>query len=216
MLVLALAEANHGSTLSDEAERQSKFPICDTEARFGDECKRGCLRFVADKPRAEIKGLQPYQRGDEAAARLDPLAILRDLSDFDKHRRLPLIATFASVSSADVSAKSWQVEDLELSFGGPLEAKTELARHRGLRSTVSGDEVEMDIRLSLNVAFADTAPNAAAGNAVYSQLSDLWRYIGEEVIPHLQPYLPDTPAATFIWPPGFQPKKLRLRNYRQQ
>lgn len=208
VLTLSLAEANYGKRLPHDDEKLSQFPICDTETRFDEQCKSGRLRYIAADPFAVIKGLQPYHRGNEEAARRDPLAIVRDLSDFDKHRRLPLMAMFASVSSADVAAESWSVENLDLMFGGAMETKTELARYRGLRAS-SGEEVDMDIRLAMNVAFADGGPQAVAGRPLYTHLSELWRYVAE-VVRHLQPYLPDTPDVAFVWPPGFQPINLKI------
>jgi hypothetical protein len=194
LLALALAESNHNGRLPEASEKKSQFPICDTETLFESACKRGRVEFVADDPSAVIQRLQPYHRGDEQAARHDPLAILRDLSDFDKHRRLPLMAAFHQVVTADVLAEEWSVKELSLSFGGPLEARTEVARYRGL-AAATGEEVEMDIRLSVNVAFAGACPEAAAGRPLYPLLEEVWRYVAEEVIPQLKPYLRGAPAA---------------------
>lgn len=94
-------------------EKDPQFPICDTAKDWGSKSVQRMVKHVSDKSRAVIEGLQPYHGLDlitthnfarpilkegvnpHAVTSRDqylpsphPLSILRDLNDWDKHRRL--------------------------------------------------------------------------------------------------------------------------------
>src|SRR5207248_1277573 len=99
-LALALAEANLGERSPPEVEEESQFPIYTDPGRW----RRGHARrvgSVSDDARAIIEGLQPYQRGDDWKSH--PLWVLRQLSDFDKHRRVPVVGTYAYLGPTTIA-----------------------------------------------------------------------------------------------------------------
>jgi len=184
-LAQTLSVRGFGGPLSEGAERACHFPICESQKTFA-EARRSVIPRVEAAPLAAIERLQPYHRGKDRES--DPLAILKTLSDFDKHRRLPLIAQRAALGAADVLATEWSADEFELTFPSVFEAKTELFRSRGLTDR-TGSEVEVDFSLTLDVAFADGAPRAVAGERVIAVMETLWRHVAEHVVLALQSYL---------------------------
>jgi hypothetical protein len=73
------------------------FPICDTDAKFGDESKRR-IKTLSDRVRAAIEIVQPYNRPHEEIPPL--LSILRDFNNADKHRLLQL--AYSAVSFGNI------------------------------------------------------------------------------------------------------------------
>lgn len=67
----------------NEPTRANAFPICDTQEDFDKLAKRN-LRGLTDDQRALVQEYQPYRLGDEARRHF--LAVLRDLSNTDKHQ----------------------------------------------------------------------------------------------------------------------------------
>lgn len=67
----------------NEPTRATGFPICDSREDFDKLAKR-CLRGLTDDQYALVEEYQPYRLGDEAPFHY--LAVLRDLSNTDKHR----------------------------------------------------------------------------------------------------------------------------------
>lgn len=185
-IALDLSERGLGAPLSEGAEQVSQFPICRSEKLFAEAC-RSIIPHVAPAPRAVMQRVQPHHRGEDWES--DFLAILKRLSDFDKHRRLPLVAQHAHLSPADgMSPARWQADEFEVTFPRVFEAKTELLRARGLTDE-TGSEVDVDFRLTVNVAFADGAPAPVANARLTSVMETLWQHIGREIVLPLKPYL---------------------------
>jgi hypothetical protein len=91
---LVLLNGKKGST-------DNQFPICDHGAMYWSIRKDGSPsmresrpRNVADEHKAIIDGYRPYRTRHLAANRIEALAGLRDLSNYDKHR-LVHVALFA-------------------------------------------------------------------------------------------------------------------------
>jgi hypothetical protein len=183
-LALALAERNYGGPLPEEAQRDSQFPICDTPKQFSRARKRD-IPHIAKEAQAIIEKLQPYA---ENGGGRNPLAILNELSNHDKHRRLPLVAQHARLTTADVPAEHWQAKEFELNFPRMFEEKTELFRSHGLQDR-SGNDLDVDFRLAVTVAFSDQAPPAVARSHVQPVLDEIFMHIGKEVVLPLKPYL---------------------------
>jgi hypothetical protein len=76
---------------ADPTTSRTQFPIFLDEGEYrkggGKSHRERMLEGVARPHRQMIDGYQPYQRGQQAAAN-DPLAILRSISDREKHREL--------------------------------------------------------------------------------------------------------------------------------
>lgn len=91
----------HGSaaTLTKAEERQVQFPICETPESFEGELVRR-LPGVDDIHEAIVRRTQPFHRG--VAATQHPFAVLRRLSNDDKHRSIHLTYWCASTASFTV------------------------------------------------------------------------------------------------------------------
>ncbi len=111
----------------------TQFPICDRETGRGGWVQKSAIQLdeLSDNDITTIKGFQPYHRG--ALAPKHPLAVLRWLSDMDKHRLLhPTWAYFDDVAPdieitwADGSPNGARA-DVRY-FPGPMKPGTEFLR----------------------------------------------------------------------------------------
>jgi hypothetical protein len=66
------------------------FPIADTSGDWLAQIDAGRLAGVAEPVRAIIQAAQPYHRGNQSQARDHFLAVIREASNTDKHRTLPV------------------------------------------------------------------------------------------------------------------------------
>jgi hypothetical protein len=178
-MALALAEANYGGRVPAEVERKSQFPIC-TERDYFRNARTRQIEYVAARPQATIQSLQPYKWRD--ARQRHPLNVLRDLSDFDKHRRLPVVAGYSEVTDI---APSGRITDLYVSPSGLLKGKTPVLSFR----SVDPSEVQVEYTLTLDIAFDEGAPATAANRPVRAVLDEIGGFLAEKVIDRLQPYL---------------------------
>lgn len=110
---------------TEKEARSIQFPIQSTGHGFKSAAVR---QFVSDVDFGRIKEMQPYKRGDRAPFHL--LAVLRELSNTDKHR----VVLIASLVSAGAQLKFGQSRDIasygevEFYFGEPLKEKTPIGR----------------------------------------------------------------------------------------
>lgn len=89
-LIYAIAcHEAHPQGISDKVARNLAFPITDDCDRWRQDIKRGRLEGISKSVRAEIFKVQPYCRLHPTLR--PPLAILRDLNNFNKHRLLWLV-----------------------------------------------------------------------------------------------------------------------------
>jgi hypothetical protein len=94
-LALALSEANAGGHVMPRVERDSEFPIFIERDKFRKgRAKR--IGMAASRAQALIQRAQPYRRWQDPSSH--PLWQLYLLSNYDKHRRLP-IASMCSIRS---------------------------------------------------------------------------------------------------------------------
>jgi len=104
-LVFALGESHQGRALSSAERRESGFPIANLIENF--DPKK--IRSVSPAVVTEIERLQPYHRTDPETHRL---AVLRTLSNVDKHRALHL-------SFFNVRSTGWYSERADLLRAAP-------------------------------------------------------------------------------------------------
>jgi len=115
-LVWQLALANDATP-----DTSNQFPICLTPEEFAESMKRNRLRGVHEDDAQVIKETQPYAHEDFQGYSSDqlkidqPLAILRELSNTDKHRVLN--PTLAMVRNVIWSPLPSTVRDLNLPNG---------------------------------------------------------------------------------------------------
>jgi hypothetical protein len=74
---------------TDKRKKSNQFPICIDSDDFAKQVQRGRLCDVPDILSTFIEGLQPYSNGK----RHDLLWLLAELTNFDKHRALPVISS---------------------------------------------------------------------------------------------------------------------------
>lgn len=122
-LVVGLAEANLGRSLTEEEEHRLQFPICLTDEAWDSALRGRRLRYVDPAVVEEIRKLQPFavhglagSLGDtdqQSFAKNATLTRLSILSNTDKHRRVHLAAGHAAVHWVALS-KDQLVTDLRL------------------------------------------------------------------------------------------------------
>jgi len=166
------------------------FPVCNSCDAWKNAAKTQ-LRYVDPTLAAKLKPLQPFVTGQNAPER-EPLAVLQELWNIDKHRHLHLVN--ATVELHDVLSvdpfpdiPNTTGVDLMLNFEivsrrapGPLVGRAEVGRARHIRKpggllAVSHPQMHMDPRLLVDVAFDQGYP--AYGGRVLHTL----RQIGETV-----------------------------------
>lgn len=127
--------------------RRTQFPIFDTLAEY----EKARRRMIKDIPRSAsslIKRVQPYHR--KTAIREDPLWMLHDLNNTDKHRLIPIVV----MGGKEVSVKddgSWEEHGIVFDRGFlPLKDGTEL-----YRMPIPDPDFTMDVNpeLTCNIAF---------------------------------------------------------------
>jgi hypothetical protein len=182
-LVHTLAIRKHGSPLPQTIAKRLQFPIAKDHEGF-----RGIKWRIQDIPseaQTEIEGLQPYNHRQDDPTR-DPLWILNELSNIDKHR-LPQLTLFALASTG---------------FGGS--ARVKLGRQRevaavedraklfsfGARRDEPSRKVDIEFNLEGSIAFAGPV---AQGADVFEILPAIRDKIVDEVLPSLSRFLPPLP-----------------------
>lgn len=170
-LVYELVVACHGDPPPDRFVRYSEFPIFGPQAMSSAVRKRR-IGGIAPRAQAIIEGLQPYHRGNDYAS--DPLWVLYELSNIDKHRRLHL--------TPFVTRSPWfaVARDVDVDFvrhvnvyhpGGPLEGDTVLVGY----PRVPKDKMKMQFEFLFNVTFGKGSP--AYGEPVWDTFMKLRDYI---------------------------------------
>lgn len=147
--------------LATDPTRFCAFPICDTAKEWAIEAP-AMVYSVPEEVVALIDRMQPYHRGDAAGDH--PLALLRKLSNLDKHRTIPTTALTPMTAEADITPKQgieWH-SDIRLKGGRPLEPDAVIAEI-DIRRDDSGLEPQMNVvcGFGFDVAFGK-APTPSA------------------------------------------------------
>jgi len=164
-----------GRELTGSRARRARFPI---ELKPPDEgienvvpeqfAKTDALKDVLPPHRAIIEGLQPYRRRDPER---DALAVLRTLSDRDKHR----VITPVLVASRGPQFEKGVAEDFEFDFrhaSEHLEVGAEIVR--APLPPLADPHVEVTGNATPEVRFPK-------GKGVVSQLDDIYNRVNEVV-----------------------------------
>lgn len=176
-LVVELATAEYGSSLPNEIEEDLAFPITTSRDKFRVARRRGRLECVPARAQAIIHRLQPYRRRDQW--REDPLWALHELSNIDKHRRLPLLGSH--LTEVNFERVSGAVQRMEIGGGGPFKDKAVLAWW-------SPPEADVNVDLGpvfTQIAFGEGTP--VAGRPVADALTEINAYVGR-VADTLRPF----------------------------
>ena len=160
--------------------RAISFPICTRSTQWPSAVRRK-LWAVDPALLASLQGLQPYITGPQAPDR-EPLAVLEELWNIDKHRHLHLVN--ATIELRDVFSTEPFGEDLRIDFEviskrapGPLVGPTEIGRARpidrpGIQTPRTNlPQMFMNPDLAVDVAFDQGAP--AHGGSILQTLRSL-------------------------------------------
>jgi hypothetical protein len=176
-LIGDVARFASGGYLMPKVEQALQFPITTSKEAFRQERVRGRLGCVVPRAQAVIHRLQPYRSGENMIRH--PLYVLQELSNIDKHRRLPvLLSVVNSVAFNQVHVIS--ANHLTIGTGGPFEDKAVLVR--------MNPEAEVKVNLGavrIDVAFGEGTP--VFGEPVLQTLRDLSQWIANEVLGPLAP-----------------------------
>ncbi len=147
---LALVHLQRNPT--DDEARSIQFPIADTRRRFQDA---GVRPFLSDTHFQWLDQYQPYKAGNQASHH--KLAILRELSNTDKHRVVHAAAVVPEGFDLEFTDTSGVVsyESIELYVGEPLKDDTPIGRLHGV--VVDGPDPRMDAQgpFTVGVVFDD-------------------------------------------------------------
>jgi len=157
-LAYSLAEKHTGNPLPDPIAQTSEFPIFSSDDSKAIDKK---IRGIHPHARAIIIDLQPYQRGNDYS--LDPLWILQQLSNIDKHRLL-LIGTVNSVA-AGFSVDKSRNYDLRTAdvYAVPIRNEAIVCRYRAIPKNPN-KEMHLEFNPLLEIAFE--SPLTVAGKNV--------------------------------------------------
>lgn len=165
--------------LSSPSKRATttQFPICDHDGtawgQFHHKGVQQQFRGLSKANKAVIEFLQPYKGNDTDQI----LAMLRDLSNFDKHRELTL-----AVFAAHATGESFWGYDIpaDIDTGHllrkPVINGTELKR--------VGKDVNVDFDFTFGISFNNPGPGQ--GIPLYAGLYSTWSYLLKEVVPRFQ------------------------------
>jgi len=186
-LVFELAE-RHAGGLGVQEVRKIQFPICDRPGTFQTEVKqKKKLLHVTPKAVAEAERLQPYM--PTAWPGGNPLGILRDLSDIDKHRKLLLAYSNLGSGTVRISrAGADKSEHFDVPMlGGVLRDGTIIARFQ-----LPARFPATDVRMATSMGLAYTLDEGFSGydrGDVHQFLDYVRIFIEREVFPALESFL---------------------------
>lgn len=162
-LVYQLHVRRYRGNVPDDAEKESQFPLLiNLKGRADDTRTWREIKRLGAKERAAIKTLQPYRRrNDHWQPTRDRLAVLSDLNNIDKHRRLYVARSLTvPVSKHNSFLPEWGFN--QTVFARPLEADTEVERwtfaqvpthmdvHNQVWSQVTFDDPSLNYRVNVN------------------------------------------------------------------
>jgi hypothetical protein len=171
------------------AWRKIGFPIC-LGSDAWKSAKTAQLWAIDPAHLAVLKGLQPFETGKNAPER-EPLAVLQELWNIDKHRHLHLVN--ATVELTDVLtvnpfpdlADPHGLMDVEFEIvskraPGPLEGRTEIGRARMVRKpggliAVNFPQMHMNPSMAIDPSFDQGYP--AYGGRVLHTLSEIGKTV---------------------------------------
>lgn len=171
-LAYALA-VKHTNPIPDDIAKESEFPI------FASNNVNAITRRIRGMdPNAQevIKSLQPYHRGKDFA--LDPLWMLYELSNIDKHRLL-LVGTVSNVAAGFRPGMSYNYKLLGANvYDAMIEGEAIVVRYR---ATPDDPDKEMHVEFDPLLQIAFKGPTTVNGKGVVKALNTIHDYIGTRV-----------------------------------
>jgi hypothetical protein len=182
--------SNSSGFMNDET---TEFPICDNFDALRGPHRRTWgpfhqIRGIPKDAQAIIEGLQPYHRGKESL-QADPLWILREMSNIDKHRTIHPTGWTAHSIYLDITqlAPGVRIHRLWSRPIGAIENNAILAEVEYSAPLATYATMYMDKEFLFTIAFDQDTP--LAGQQVQVALWNLAVYV-EGVLNALEPFVP--------------------------
>jgi len=170
----AIAAPGH---LSSSQLGALNFPLTEHPNAFAAELSKGAIAPLPAGAQTIVEGFQPYQRGKDAP--WDTLAVLRKLSNRDKHRTLSVtgwhLRWVGHISSSSIRGVRFEV---------PLKNGAHFFQ---LRVGQEDRDVDVDIDFTFIITVQD--PAGVSGRPINYWLEDIYTRIDQQVIPALRPFL---------------------------
>jgi hypothetical protein len=184
-LAYQLAETGYGGPIPDSIAKSVEFPIFLTRGDWNYR-KAGAKRITHMRAGAKaiIKGLQPYNRGDETAASHDLLWILHKLNNIDKHR-LPHLTQSVPRNITFYATHSVGLSGVEIIWGA-IQEDAVIARYDPPGDTYA--EVDMQRPPTFSIAFKQGPQLPIEAWPVEVILQRTLNYINQKVIRPLLPF----------------------------
>jgi hypothetical protein len=167
-------------SFSTDRGDHTAFPISITERDW--VTKAPAAMWGIPKPLiAAIDESQPYHRGDAADA--EPLAILRSLSNTDKHKFIPVTALVPDSAEWNITGTRGMAsyEQIVLKTGRVFEDRAVIADMKFVPDDSGLEpEVEMYGHIAFRVAFGKTGvPSAIAGRPLMPAMGEIGAAVGD-------------------------------------
>jgi hypothetical protein len=166
------------------AKTQSGFPLSPNYSnRGGTEIKRDLLK-LPNEVRTIIENVQPFKTTDKWCPNQSPLALLHDLWNHDKHRLL-MVAVFGTWVKF-IALKPDITYGFE--YFGSSSAVTPQTIGQTVTYSLGGTnnlylESDFDLKATVNIVFDEFRTSS-----VITVLTDMYRFISQDIIEQLKPY----------------------------
>jgi hypothetical protein len=160
-------------------DRTTSFPIFNDRDAFNRPRRnRPALHEIRGIPpdaKAIVEGLQPYHRGKDAAS--DPLWLVHEMSNIDKHRNIHLTAWAAHTIALDITQilPGARLHSLNIRPPGMIESGAVLAEVDFSYPSSSGDMFVMEKNFLFTIALDE--PSAVRGEPLNSALACIGGYV---------------------------------------
>jgi hypothetical protein len=185
-LAYALVVAHNGPP-SDAQAINIAFLACDTQAEFDQRCSRR-LGLMSPPAQAAIRRLQPYHRAHPNNL-CEPLSLLRDLSNVDKHRHVLVTAVLGNLTAMTVGPWHGRPSSSRvINLTAALEEGAVIGYVRFPDEPET--QVTVDVQIAADVVVRHTLPGQPAhGHGVTVVLKELHDHLRDVVFPALEPFL---------------------------
>lgn len=183
-LAFALA-TDHIPALTKKESRTVQFPILDTLSEFSTDPK-GWLNRIPRDARAAFEKLQPYHTRHPRDKRL--LAVLRDLSNEDKHRRLLVTTSVAEVQGIVAIVDGQRIPGTPAQARGFILDANEGTVVGYLTIRTPHAEVAIEANVAVHIVVRESK-GVERYHDVTMVLRELLDHIREEVFPPLEKHL---------------------------
>lgn len=190
---LAVKESGHHPAICDLT---LQFPIADHPNGWFDprkkKGKRDCVSLLSLDAQAVIEGLQPCKRSDKTTPH--KLSVLRDLSNWDKHKHIAVTLMAASESSIEITGEGIPPGTVIPGFSGVLDRETVISRWKfaqpdGVTTVRMVEPANMKVQCNLGLHILFGAGTPVPRRDVFHILDALIRHVAVEVFPPLDALL---------------------------